>query len=862
MVAIIDAKRQQQEFVTIVHLSDLHFPPRGATPRLAMNPDAASNWERLIADIADQKPDLLCVTGDLADNPCTDLIRQIGRVKPLLRKAASVLGPFFRDLRDNSAELAQWSNSMADTFDDVLRFLHQTCREAGLDPAVALHVVPGNHDLRLQGFIVDEAAMLIGENYAEIPRNLFAEKFAPYFRNASIAFGPPDGTADPASAIVTSIVGLDSNAEDIVASFATGGISDEELRKLQLAFERPAGGPWEAATEHRVCLIHHHPLPVASSERPIDSARTREKDDTIGNLREVLEGEQTTLLKNAGTFLDTALRAGVGLVLHGHHHRSWYTHVRYPAEGAERRLLVAAAGSIGEITDNGCRYNVIRLYANGNITVEERGRQRVLPVYLGETRLQLYTPDELRIVRRNALLAQLKDTPANRHFPELPFGIAHADQYVRQTEIHHDGSATITITITNLRAAPGVKKVEWLLITSRLAQGAYTDEPKRKPIFNPHQYRVDVAEKASADGRSRHWALEFEPPLSADRPVTLVLTYRAYNTFDFVKEYRRAREPNCSEEESTAFSPRAVLPERLIVTVSFPDGWAPESAPYLQVLNHHEECDEDEQRYHESSLDYVPRKGVASISVVRPLPGYAYKVSWPLDRKIDYERKRYDEDLLKKARALRQRAVTPSHCEAITSLLQEVRAHFSGAADSGDVPTVNEHTEFSLFVAREKEEGSAKSPATRAWLERACFLGADDSPAIDMVRHETGQDLAGLAHRSGVRQAMYRGDELAGYVGRQDARSHVALWCFPLTVPAMAGSPAPHLAPGVSRSPVYAVLCVGSYIDDGSLDRACVDDFEKYLRNTMNRRIFEALMRRPAIDPPVPGKPGPDNCPQ
>lgn len=858
MAAIVDARRKQQDFVTIVHLSDLHFPPRGAKPRLAMNPDAASNWERLIEDIAEQKPDLLCVTGDLADNPCTDLIRQIGRVKPLLRKAAGIFGRLTEGLRDNSAELARWGDSMADTFDDVLRFLHDTCREAGLDPAVALHVVPGNHDLRLQGFIVDEAAMLIGEDYVEIPRQLFAKKFAPYFREASIAFGAPDGAADPASAIVTSIVGLDSNAEDIVASFATGGVSDEELRKLQLAFERPAGGPWEAAPEHRVCLIHHHPLPVASSERSIDSTRAREKDDSIGNVREVFEGEQTTLLKNAGMFLDTALRAGVGLVLHGHHHRSWYTHVRYPAEGSERRLLVAAAGSIGEITDNGCRYNVIRLYANGNITVEERGRQRALPVYQGETRLQLYTPDELRIVRRNALLAQLRDKPANPSFPSIPFGIVRADQYVRHTEVHHDGSATVTTTITNLRAAPGAGKIDWLLIRSRLAQGAYTDEPTLKPTSALHHYRVKVAERAAPDGRSRHWALAFEPPLSEDHPVSIVLTYRAYNTFDFVKEYRRAREPNSSEEESIGFSARAVLPERLIVTVSFPDRWTPESAPYLQVLNHQDECDEDEQRYHESSLDYVARKGVASISVVRPLPGYNYKISWPLDRKVDYERKRYDERMLKKARALRQRAVTPSHCEAITTLLQEVRAHFSGAADGGDVPTVNENTEFALFIAREKEEGSVKSPATRAWLERACFLGADDSPASGTVRHETGQDLAGLAHRSGVRQAMYRGDELAGYVGRQDAPSHVALWCFPLTVPGMAGRHAAETATEASRSPVYAVLCVGSYIDDGSLDRACVDDFENHLRDKVNGRIFEALMR----PPPGAGKTGPTHCPQ
>ncbi len=53
--------RKHAKCVTVAHISDLHFnsntDPRG--PHL----------EALIEDISSHKPDILVVTGDLADNP-------------------------------------------------------------------------------------------------------------------------------------------------------------------------------------------------------------------------------------------------------------------------------------------------------------------------------------------------------------------------------------------------------------------------------------------------------------------------------------------------------------------------------------------------------------------------------------------------------------------------------------------------------------------------------------------------------------------------------------------------------------------------------------------------------------------------
>jgi len=132
----ITIERKNPEYVTIAHLSDLHFVPVGAEPRFKANPDIESGWEGLIQDIVDQKPDLVCVTGDIVDNPFSDLIKNAPNFSMLIKVS-----------RGKELEVKNWSDSLEATFTSALAILKLICKRAGIDPNKSLYVVPGNHGL-------------------------------------------------------------------------------------------------------------------------------------------------------------------------------------------------------------------------------------------------------------------------------------------------------------------------------------------------------------------------------------------------------------------------------------------------------------------------------------------------------------------------------------------------------------------------------------------------------------------------------------------------------------------------------------------------------------------------------------------
>lgn len=240
-----ELSRKHPEYVTIAHISDLHFTQDTRFP-----PDpGGAHLAQLIEDIKNFQPDILAVTGDFADNPFSNALKQLSL-----------------DLFSHEAGWDAWNRSLRDTFVRSRNFLEDLCRQCHIEPAIGLFVVPGNHDYRLQGTYSGILFKCFRRRYsAEALKSSFAEVFAG--RGGDETFTVLcRHAADPLN-LVLRLVCLDSNDTDAYLNFATGAITQRELDRIDSLRAQPDSPPEaRSAPTFRVCLVHHHPLPVVTAE--------------------------------------------------------------------------------------------------------------------------------------------------------------------------------------------------------------------------------------------------------------------------------------------------------------------------------------------------------------------------------------------------------------------------------------------------------------------------------------------------------------------------------------------------------------------------------------------------------------------
>src|SRR5438045_760659 len=179
----------------IVHISDLHFSRRDSAVARVLH-DA----------IVQARPDVLLVTGDLADHP-------------------SISWPFGR---------GEWTAARA-----WLREIERDI-EAASGSAVTTLVLPGNHDVLVSGL----------SGWCWIPGAAFRRCFRPW-RRPPVFYHP--------RANVTFLT-LDTNPR--LAFFSAEGVAiASRLKQLKRAID---GHPDAARirTSTKILLMHHHPLPV------------------------------------------------------------------------------------------------------------------------------------------------------------------------------------------------------------------------------------------------------------------------------------------------------------------------------------------------------------------------------------------------------------------------------------------------------------------------------------------------------------------------------------------------------------------------------------------------------------------------
>jgi 3',5'-cyclic AMP phosphodiesterase CpdA len=124
--------RHAKDYVTVAHVSDLHIGIPGEEDRTTFN----TYFSQFGAELKAQKVDLVCVTGDIADNPIKDWLA-FGRDTLLDAKSA--------------ARLAHWIDGLDKTFARARDHFSEWAKTSGLDLSERFFAVPGNHDLRPQG---------------------------------------------------------------------------------------------------------------------------------------------------------------------------------------------------------------------------------------------------------------------------------------------------------------------------------------------------------------------------------------------------------------------------------------------------------------------------------------------------------------------------------------------------------------------------------------------------------------------------------------------------------------------------------------------------------------------------------------
>lgn len=843
------SNRKSSDYVTIVHLSDLHFDQNTAFP----NEPNHSILGQLLKDPIGRKcrPDLVCVTGDIAENPFREALKRGEHVQ---------IGEASRS----------WEETLGEAFSRGRDFLYAACRYWGVEPDTHLFVIPGNHDFRIQGMYGGKLA----RNRVQQARREFEKIFGSHMRSATTTFNDPAG----GNSIETRIVCIDSNYGDTVLNFATGLITSDELSKVEYLTAASLGNSSISprTIPFRIVLVHHHPLPVVSSEYVPDFPIKLGLSDRIQNILRVLMGEQTNVFKNPGVLLKKAMDHKADLILHGHQHHSWYSSISYPHQ-LSRRMLVAGAPSISHPGHGRTGYVVYKLFSNGNIEVIERTTATV-PIEYEDTRgtpFSLLSKDEARHVRREKAVEQIEQHEGS--VPNRAYGLARAKKLIHSTQILESGNAIRSLTFLDLRST---EQCEFIPISRYVPSGycSYLALPRVRILENCDYYEkaewvaatpaglpADPTQHSESTTEEKQESLrksvglkgfiKFEPPLHPDKPISFVVNYSICNAFQFVEEYQRGllrkTGENPDSRESLSFVSRSIYPDHLHVDISFPKRLSPRTRPLIKVLKPCAQgqdagvVDTDEHDNVRSSLHYDPGSGHLSLSVSKPLPAYTYLLSWGLFPEKEYLPLIFNNEGLAAQSRVRQVKCSPSlkddlekECNGLASKISEL------TPSKLPRPIIDDSTAVRLYYVKyssafygdQREVLVELVPCAAVQSSRKPVFGDSFLSGIGVV----GQAFANRKEQLFIHDRQEGSDF---YIVRksdseQKLQPHSAIFCIPL---ATGRSVSPY-------SPIFAVLCFSSLSDDTGLlqlesDPRVIKPFLDLAKGTFSENAYNLLLK-------------------
>ncbi len=365
--------RKHEGLTKIAHISDLHFKKSTVF-------DKDGNLIALKNDLVEKKPDIIIVTGDLADNGPQ-------RIKYLRR------------------------GILSEVLENVKAFLIELCNLSEIDPRYGLFVVPGNHDYRFWGWLPNRAN-----------RKVFDSVFGEYLVSRPI----------PSLGIL--ICAFDSNVENRYSlNVSSGYISEKEIHSFfaeqfnKWRDDKRADGetPTIPGFERlvKLAVLHHHPMPIAETQG-----------------RDLTRREELLLLKNAGVFMKEMARNGIDIILHGHRHYPGYSRAGFPIvdQNTMRYIGVLAAGSAG-VSNAFYSYNVLTIFEDGMIEADYRERTKgaFVPRL---SRLALLSRDEIRHNTRLGMSTALENQEYGRTSADrLSYSLKVCESGDLDLEIKHIG---------------------------------------------------------------------------------------------------------------------------------------------------------------------------------------------------------------------------------------------------------------------------------------------------------------------------------------------------------------------------------------------------------------------------------------
>jgi len=788
---VVTQTRRDPRGVKIAHVSDFHFSGDMVT---VVDDDLERNLKRLRDDIADQQPDLVCVTGDVADSSLKEATYEDWKARLSRTLGYPVLD--FRDL-------------LTLTWRAAREYFVSLCDAAGIPASDRLFVIPGNHDYRVQGF---------GASINDA-RTLFRSIFGEYLRSARFVF-----RYEGEEPIGVAVLALDSNPpESEKTALATGLVTEAELERFAFLVhnveEFEKHGVRGLAT-FRVCLLHHHPLPVVPAETYHQLSSDPAVLERFGGFTKTLMGVQTTVLRNAGTFMCAAVSAGVDLVLHGHEHSAWGSEIRYPTASDFHRMLVVAAGSARIPVADAYTYNVVNLYRDGRIEVTQRTLEKNQTTFSARSRFPNYDSASLRSDRRRRTEKQLEGRPIESDLlpdRKLRYGAMRADRVANKTVLSSDGNAQVTRSFEGLRATD--QDVRYLPIIQYSPHGylGLGGEPKVVQSVGVDRTRVVLSDLRPQQGReSGILGLEFSPPLQREYPVSFEITYQLRNGYEFVSEYRRARwNPDAEDDylgdrDAVRYRSRIVFHERYSETVVFPRGLTPKDRPSVRVYEAPGRLDALEQAYCAERFHYFAGDRTATLAIDNFLPNMFYELSWPLTGKSEFENKQYDPNSLRVVRAVGSMSLGTQVKERLIDAMRALRTAFSSREPAYGLQQslMDSETEITLFLLKHAEGNVLRGRSVRVTLSRVGCLRGEVADVFTEMETQAGVGLAGQAlRRGGVLLDHSEGRSGFYKMEPEQQKAHEFLCAIPLRA---LRDPAKNEASSTRREAIYGMLTIGS----------------------------------------------------
>jgi predicted phosphodiesterase len=585
---------------------------------------------------------MLVVTGDIIDNSVRDNLKS-GGVEAALQRAYSYL-------------------------------TETLCKVLDLDPTSGLMVVPGNHDYRFKGLADNKFVRLVRKSfYAAKPSfDLFHRSFAPQFKPK---FFPKLGVC---------LYTFDSNTSDLLMNFATGRVDERELiRFADCVSYIDTNHKNEYLSATRIALLHHHPMPIASTE--LEGGLTN--------------NDSMLLLTNSGVFMSEMINKQVDIILHGHKHAPAFSKATFPLQSdTEHSVVVVGAGSAGDGVANGQCYNLITISDGGSILLERR--ERSAATYRSVMSTDLRTYEGYRKTKFDRLMVR----------PEAQVNIRKCTRI--ETIADLSGDVHLQMKYEGVTARPKSELRKELPLSFSSKSGFF-----QEPAFKDESgTQVGWRWEPSSDPHRKQGYMTFDPPIGSE-PVSFTLERPTLNAIHF--NQRDREDASGDSDESISVTTRNAY-EQYVVRVLFPKRQFP-SRFKIHVNDERGNRDYQEERNAQTRFAAFSQDCAVVLMLEKPIPDYRYEIIWDLP-KDDAEEGQFPADVGRKVRFATKRLLQvydgtdAARAAAVQSSLNELKLQLL-QKPIGQTSVTDNNLEICLHAFSDAKSGLVEVASTAAKVE-------------------------------------------------------------------------------------------------------------------------------------------------